>query len=262
MADVISNNIHINYDDSGTGDNAFLFLTGWCDNRIQFGPLSDLLSKHRRVLRMDWRGHGTSESPKGDFGQSELVEDARAVIKASGITKCTLVAGSHAGWIALELAKQSPEVIDRIVFLDWIITEPHPHFLGALKGLQSEASADVRDKLFSMWTEGAPEKVKDHVNIYMKAYGIDMWQRAGREIERAYQKNVSPLKALERIGPIEVLHIFGQSDKDSIQAQEEFRRHHSWFHYHQLCDLSSHFPAIEDPEHCAEAILRFLADRK
>lgn len=60
-------------------------LTGWCANRTtMFSQLAEECGKRRRVLVLDWRGHGLSEMPKGDFGADDLVEEALAVIEASG----------------------------------------------------------------------------------------------------------------------------------------------------------------------------------
>lgn len=254
-----SDNLKISYDDFGHGNHAILIMTGWCDNRIQFKPLAELLAKHHRVLLMDWRGHGQSEAPRSDFGTPDLVKDARAVIAAAGVKRVTLLAGSHAGWIALELAKQMREAISKIILLDWIVSEAPQSFLGALRGLQSEAYGNVRDALFKMWTEKAPQSVKDFVHAYMAPHGKEMWSLAGREIEKSYLQKGSPLQTMQELNPpVETLHLFTQHDQGYVDLQTAYAKQHPWFHMVNLKGFTSHFPAIEDPQRCAEEILKFV----
>src|SRR5581483_7236488 len=93
-------------DDLGRGEPALLCLNGWCDTRTQFARLAPLLAARRRVLALDWRGHGESERPAGDFGMDALVDDALAVISASGAQRVVPVAVSHSGWVAIELRRR------------------------------------------------------------------------------------------------------------------------------------------------------------
>ena len=74
------------------------------------------LSRH--VLSLDWRGHGTSETPKGDFGVQELIRDALAVIESSGAPQIVPVALAHAGWVALDLCSELKERIPKLVFMN------------------------------------------------------------------------------------------------------------------------------------------------
>lgn len=76
--------IAVTYDDRGSGEPALLCLPGWCAGRSAFDNLAAGLADRSRTLAMDWRGHGGSASAPGDFGTAELVEDALAVIRASG----------------------------------------------------------------------------------------------------------------------------------------------------------------------------------
>ena len=80
MAQVSFNGVQISYDDLGRGEPALLFLPGWCVNRTVFRDLASRCCTHRRTLVPDWRGHGESGPPKGDFGADGLVEDALTVI--------------------------------------------------------------------------------------------------------------------------------------------------------------------------------------
>ncbi|MCL6505968.1 MAG: alpha/beta hydrolase [Bryobacteraceae bacterium] len=57
------------------------------------------------TLALDWRGHGQSEKPAGDFGTADLADDAMAVIEASRAEQVVPVALSHAGWVAIRTGR-------------------------------------------------------------------------------------------------------------------------------------------------------------
>lgn len=78
-------------------------------------------------LARTWAFGGT-----GDFGTSDLVEDALSVIEKSGAQSVVPVALSHAGWVAIELRRILGTRVSKLVLLDWIILEAPAPFLGAL----------------------------------------------------------------------------------------------------------------------------------
>lgn len=170
------------------------------------------------------------------------------------------IAESPAGWVALEQRAQLGDLIPRLVLPDWIVADPPEDFLGALQALQSEGWGEVREALFGMWTEHAPENVRSYVRTYMAAYGAEMWQRAGREIARDYSRYGSPLERLQGSTPhVPVLHLFAQPEM--YERQQQFAAQQPWFQPVHLTGVTSHFPAIEAPDRCAREILRFLQDR-
>jgi pimeloyl-ACP methyl ester carboxylesterase len=251
----------IDFDDQGTGEPALLFLPGWCGSRAVFRRLAGLCSQRRRVLSLDWRGHGASAPAQGDFGSAQLLEDALAVIEASGARQVVPVALSHAGWVAIALRRQLGARIPKLVLLDWIVLDPPPPFLGALQALQHpEQWKQAREALFSMWLHGLqiPE-LTAYVREDMGSYGFDMWSRAGREISAAYAESGNPLQALAAIDAPPVLHLYAQPpDPAYLAAQQAFATVHPWFRVMRL-DAQSHFPMLETPERMAEVIESFVA---
>lgn len=251
----------ISYEDSGAGEPALLFLPGWCSSRAIFGELASRLAPRHRVLAMDWRGHGDSGSAESDFGSSELVADALAVIAASGAQRVIPVAMSHAGWVAIELRRRLGDRIAKLVLVDWIVTDPPPPFLDALSAMQDPAQAlQVRDQLFAMWTAGVEHSgVLRFVREDMGSYLAAMWSRAGREIATAYAREGSPLQVLAALVPLTpVLHLYAQpADPAYLAAQESFAAEHPWFAVLRL-DARSHFPAIEVPGKMQHAIEDFV----
>jgi pimeloyl-ACP methyl ester carboxylesterase len=255
----------LSYEDLGAGEPALLCLPGWCASRGAFSELAARLAPRHRILTLDWRGHGGSGSTDGDFGLSELVDDALAVIEASGARQVIPVATAHAGWVAIELRRRLGERIPKLVLVDWIVTDPPAPFLGALAAMEDPTKAlQVRDQLFAMWTEGVEHAgVLHFVREHMGSHGAAMWARAAREIAAAYAREGSPLRALAALGsPPPVLHLYAQpADPGYLAAQQSFAAEHPWFAVRRV-EARSHFPTIEVPEQMQEPIERFVAPTK
>jgi len=262
MAEARSDGITIRYDDVGHGEPAILCLPGWCSSRAKYDEFARRLAAHRRVLTLDWRGHGRSDPAPTDFGEDALVRDALAVVAASGARKIVPLSTAHAGWVAIELRRAlGPERVPKLVLVDWIVTPAPPPFLGALAALQDGAQWQlVRDKLFAMWLEGVDDAgVARFVREDMGSYGFDMWARAGREIAAAYARARSPLEALAQLSPPPpTLHVYAQpADPAFLAAQRQFSATHPWFEVEHI-DARSHFPTLEAPDQVIACVERFV----
>jgi pimeloyl-ACP methyl ester carboxylesterase len=253
----------IAYDSVGQGDPAFLFLPGWCVNRSFFGPVLEPASRHRRALSLDWRGHGGSERPRDDYTTEDLVSDALRVIDEAGIDRVIPVAQAHAGWIAIELRRRlGPERVPGLVLLSWMVLGPPPGFGDALAGLQDTGTWEgVRDGLLMRWTGRSDDAAIHRQTEEMRAYGFDMWARAGREIGASFEREGTPLTALERLDPpARTLHIYAQpADESFLSAQEAYAADHRWFQVRRV-DGVTHFPTLEAPGAVAEAIETFASE--
>lgn len=262
MPEAMSQATRISYVDQGQDEPALLFLPGWCGSRSVFDQLAATSATGRRCLSLDWRGHGQSDTPLGDFGSNDLVDDALSVIESSGAACIVPVALSHAGWVAIELRRRLGSRISHLVFLDWIILEAPPPFLEVLQSLQDPShSHQAREQLFDMWLHGidTPALVQ-YVREDMGSYGFDMWARAGREISAAYAQTGSPLQALSLLDPaVPVLHLYAQpEDPAYLAAQQAFAANNPWFSVSKL-DARSHFPMLEVADQIASAIEQFIA---
>jgi pimeloyl-ACP methyl ester carboxylesterase len=254
--------VRIDYSDTGRGEPAILLMPGWCSTRKAFDAIVEPCAKHRRVLSLDWRGHGRSGTPTSNFGESGLVEDALAVIQASGAKNIVPVALAHSGWVAIELRRRLGSRIPKIVLIDWLLLDPSAPFLAALNGLQDRLHwEESRNRLFSTWLQGVGnEAVKNFVQYEMGICGFEMWSRSGREIAAAYEKNGNPLLALEKLdSPVPTVHIYAQpADPVYWQAQQSFAAEHPWFSAIRI-NAVSHFPTLEEPDEMAQAIENFVS---
>ncbi len=262
MPEACSNGVRISYDDRGEGGPALLLLPGWCVSRKVFADLPRVAAAQRRVLALDWRGHGKSEAAPAPFGAEELIEDAISVIEASGARSVVPVALAHAGWIAIELRRRLGDRIPMLVLVDWLVEEAPPPFLNVLAAIQSaERWSAARDLLFSIWLRGVDDdELKRFIPADMGVHDFAMWARAGREIEAAYRRWGRPLAALAGLAPtLPVLHLYTQPDEPRhLATQQSFAGDNPWYSVVKL-DARSHFPMFEVPQEMSAEIERFIA---
>jgi pimeloyl-ACP methyl ester carboxylesterase len=263
MKNATTSGVRIAYDDWGADQPgpAFICLPGWGVNRGFFSGLAERLASKHRVLTLDWRGHGDSESPSSDFGPAELQADALAVMEASSVQSIIPIGQAHGSWIALELRRRLGVRVPAIVASSWLVFDPPPPFRGVLEALQDEVRWEAaRDQLFTMWVGNASANVAQRVRSEMGAYGFDMWARAGRCIAAEYAKHGNPLRAAAALEPPpRMLHVFSQpTSQEFLTAQQSFSREHPWFVARRI-DAVSHFPPLEAPEETAVEIERFVA---
>lgn len=251
--------LRIAFDDIGDAGPALLFLPGWCGHRTVFRDLLPKSALHHRSIALDWRGHGGSDTPDGDFGNDDLVADALAVIERAGVDRVVPVGVAHAGWVALGVREALGAArVPGVVLVDWMVLGPPPGFLDALAGLQDRGAWEsVRAGLFTMWTTGVNLPALDANIAEMATHGFADWARGAREIADQFTKYGSPLAALEQLQPCPALHVYAQpADDGFLAAQRGYAEEHPWFDVERL-DAKSHFPTLEVPASVADSIARF-----
>jgi hypothetical protein len=155
-----------------------------------------------------------------------------------------------------------------MIFLEWIIVEPPSVFFEILGKMQQPKEwQNARDTLFYGWSLGDSVLIQPFQE-FMSNYSFDMWSRAGRKIEQSYKEFVSPLRLLETLSPSprvlnlysppQAKNLYGQNDDLSyLEAQKNFAKSHSWFHFHRLSSRS-HLPSVEVTQEVAREIENFM----
>jgi 3-oxoadipate enol-lactonase len=114
----------------------------------------DLWCTRFRVVRFDTRGHGRSDAPRGPYTMDQLGTDALAVLDASGVTRAHVCGESLGGMVALWLAAEAPERIDRAVFANTTARIGSPELWQAradavLAGGMNTVTDTVMERFFS-----------------------------------------------------------------------------------------------------------------
>ena len=105
----------IRYIDEGPRDAPVALLIPGHTSRIEeYDALVPTLSKHHRVLVLDYPGSGYSEKPERDYDLTYYEDVSMAFLDALGVERAHLVGGSLGGNLVLRLAHRFPERFDRL----------------------------------------------------------------------------------------------------------------------------------------------------
>ncbi len=112
--------IDVAYDDVGEGAPILLlhgFASTRTDNWSRTGWYGTLEKTGRRVIAMDWRGHGesTASHSSEDYSTDLLLGDVRALLDHLGIDKLDVFGFSMGAGLALQFALQEGKRIDHLV---------------------------------------------------------------------------------------------------------------------------------------------------
>lgn len=89
-----------------------------------FDPQVAMLSRTRRVIRMDLRGHGLSGVTAGAYSMAQHAADALALLDVLGVKRAHVLGMSIGGRIALQMAAMAPERVASLILLDTALEFP------------------------------------------------------------------------------------------------------------------------------------------
>jgi pimeloyl-ACP methyl ester carboxylesterase len=256
-----SQNTLIAYESRGVGEPALLLLPDWGMSRRVFAPLVETAAHRRRVVALDWRGHGESGWLAGDVGPGDLADDAEAVMAADGTGVVVLVAHGQAGWTAIELAQRLGERVAGMVLIDWHVLPFQPDHLAQLRDLKDERRwRRTLDRLTADWFAGLKDRRLDRIAGDMRARGHELWVRTAGAIAAGYTGGRSPLQELAAIDPPPVLHLVaGVADDDDLEGLRVFADLYPWYAVERV-GRRGHLPMFAAPAVVSASIERFVQD--
>ena len=118
---VVANGIETNYLEDGSGDDTVLLIHGSGPGVTSYANwrlVIPALATKFRVIAPDMVGFGFSERPTDvEYNVQTWADQTVGVMDALGIEKASLVGNSFGGAIALRIATQHPERIDKLVLM-------------------------------------------------------------------------------------------------------------------------------------------------
>ena len=263
----------VTYRMGGDGD-VVLLIHGMAGSSRTWKDVTERLVAHHRVVAPDLLGHGESAKPMGDYSLGAFASGLRDLLSVIGVERCTVVGQSLGGGVAMQLAYQHPEVVDRLVLV-------------CSGGLGREVSWMLR----ALTLPGAelvmpvifPRLLADRgndVNRFLHRRGIrapklgEMWRAysslSGAQNRGAFLRTlrsvVDPggqtVSALDRIylaGGLPTMIVWG--DEDPIIPIEHGRRAHATIEgsRFEVMEGCGHFPHVEDPARFTELLTDFIA---
>jgi len=94
-----------------------LLLHGITSSSQTWAKVLPALAEHHTVIAPDLLGHGESAKPRGDYSLGAYASGVRDLMAALGHDRATVVGHSLGGGIAMQMAYQFPERIERLVLV-------------------------------------------------------------------------------------------------------------------------------------------------
>jgi pimeloyl-ACP methyl ester carboxylesterase len=126
----------VDYADEGSGP-PILLLHAALHDRADYRPVTEALSRGRRVLALDWPGHGASPLPPAPLPAPHFGDLLIEFADRLDLTNAVVVGNSVGGYAACRLALERPERVAGLVLVNAGGFTPHtvfPRFFCAVMG--------------------------------------------------------------------------------------------------------------------------------
>lgn len=248
MTHADSGGVRIHYQDTGAGP-PLVLLAGWTVSGLVWPArwLARLQDGHR-VLRVDNRGTGHSDTPVEAFTVADMAADVLAALDHAGVERTSVLGWSMGGIVAQEVAMLAPDRVDALVLANsWSPggeVRADAIVLGTgsvwtlLAGEAHRQAAELRD-LDAAYAANPPTME----GIVHQFQALQSWTAAPRE-HAPSQRTLVLHGAVDRLIPVDN----GRALAKLLPGAE----------YVELDDVG-HMFAWEQPDHTAQLITDFLA---
>lgn len=256
----IRNNISIRYRIDGRDDAPWIvFSNSICTDLSLWAAQAKMLAPNFRILRYDQRGHGGSSVPSAPCTFEQLGGDVSALLDHLGIATCTFVGLSMGVPTGLQLYKDQPQRIDRLVLCDGQAATAPAGAAGweeRIEMARREGMSAFADATIGRWF--APDQVSDGragiVHRMIAETSFAGFQACARALQNYAYADVLPRIA------VPALLIVG---KDDGKMPETMARMRETIAGSRLVEIASagHIPNVAQPEQFNSALTAFLAPR-
>jgi 3-oxoadipate enol-lactonase len=116
MPTIKVHDIHMYYEIHGEGK-LLVLIGGLASDLSELESISRWLAQKYRVLVFDNRGAGRTDKPDIPYSIEMMAEDTEELLKALAIERAAILGISMGGRIALELALQHPERVEKLILV-------------------------------------------------------------------------------------------------------------------------------------------------
>ncbi|MBD0323349.1 MAG: alpha/beta hydrolase, partial [Aldersonia sp.] len=96
---------------------ALLLIHGIGDSSAVWADLIPHLARRYTVIAPDLLGHGHSDKPRGDYCVAAYANGMRDLLAVLGIERATIIGHSLGGAVAMQMAYQFPQLVERLVLV-------------------------------------------------------------------------------------------------------------------------------------------------
>jgi 3-oxoadipate enol-lactonase len=257
-----SANLH--YTVRGSGSNTLLFIQGLGAHASEWGePFLQPLSERYRVVCMDNRGIGESQTDVLGFSLLDMAEDACAVLDAVGAQRAYLAGTSMGGMISQLLAAEHPERVERLALMSTTFggreaLPPTPEAGNALLPAPGVSPRDLHERTLRALT--APGFADAHPQLIAELANL-----RGRVPTRGriFKAQFAALASSDRSKIVQTLQmptLVLHGDEDALIPIENGRQLAARIPGAEFALLTGcgHFPHFEQPQQNADVLLAFL----
>lgn len=255
------NGVRVRYLDTGSGP-AVVMLHGFASSLETWTAVVPSVAKNHRVIALDLKGFGWTDRPEGDYSPQAQAELVWALLEQRKVSKASIVAHSWGSSVALAMALQHPERVEKLALYDaWVYAEQLPTMF-----LWSRTRG-VGETLFGLYYDQRPdEKIK--LAFYDQRF---VSQQLIDDVERALDRPGTTAAALAAVrgmdyAPLQTryrsirkptLLLWGREDRvTTLDVGERLARDlDAKLVVYPRC---GHFPMIEAMEQSNAELLRFL----
>ncbi|TMD41901.1 MAG: alpha/beta hydrolase [Chloroflexi bacterium] len=152
------NGIELAYQVFGTGT-PLILLHGGFGSVEMFGPNVDLLARGRRVIGVDLQSHGRSPAADRPMRFETMADDVAALMAELKLERAAIIGFSLGGAVALRLAIQHPQLVERPVLVSTVFKRSgwHPEMTAGMDSMGPEvAEALKQSPMYEAYTRIAP----------------------------------------------------------------------------------------------------------
>lgn len=204
----------VHYEMTGTGSCRVLCLHGWgCDGKI-FAPILSGMGDQYTFLCPDFPGHGASSDPPEPWDVPRYGQCIVELIGQLGFSPCHVIAHSFGGRIALWLAANHPELVQKMILtgcagLRKPKTEEQIKKEKAFKQKKAFLKTLKNLPLVGQLAEGAEERLR-------QKYGSEDYKKLNEVMRRTFVKVISlDLRPVLSVIRASTLLIWGSEDGET-----------------------------------------------
>ena len=264
----------ISYRTGGTGP-VVLLVHGMAGSSSSWKPVLPDLAQHMTYVAPDLPGHGQSDKPRGDYSLGAHASILRDLLVALGHERATVVGQSLGGGIAMQLAYQYPERVERLVLVcaGGLGKEVMP----VLRALAAPGVGAVLPVAFQPFVQNTVETVTGwagKIGLRPAPATQEMW-RAYTSLIDARTRNaflhtlrsvvdvkgqrVSARDRLYLAREVPTMIVWGDHDP-VIPVAHAYEAHEAMPDSRlEIMEDCGHFPHAEDPRRFAELLIDFVA---
>jgi pimeloyl-ACP methyl ester carboxylesterase len=219
------------------------------------------LAGAHRVIALDQIGFGQSDKPLVNYNHGLLAEFLAEFINVAGIGKASLVGHSMGAFVAMRVAVDHPEMVERLVLVDGGGVGPNvPRDRRLVQIQNSTTLAETREYFELMFHDASrvtDQMVRDNYQRRLQAsYTISRMQEA-----RANNVGIISEEEAARIAA-PTLILWGKQDRLLEPAMAGTLDRLIPDSRVVLIDACGHIPQVEQADHFNELVRKFLAESK